>query len=122
MVVGAPDVTMTLDDYGFRLSRPLTRGRHVVRVRNRAAQPHEVFVARLAPGKSAADALAWLEKMQGPPPLEPMGGTVGLETGAANDIALDLAPGEYALYCFIPDAKDGKPHVAHGMVRQISVR
>jgi hypothetical protein len=120
MITGAPDVTMTLNDYGFELSRPLSRGRHVVRVRNTARQPHEVFVARLAPGKTTADALAWLEKMDGPPPLQPMGGVVGLATGVANDIALDLAPGEYGLFCFIPDAKDGKPHVAHGMVRQFT--
>jgi hypothetical protein len=122
MITGAPDVTMTLNDYGFELSRPLSRGRHVVRVRNTARQSHEVFVARLAPGKTTADALAWLEKMDGPPPLQPMGGVVGLATGVANDIALDLAPGEYGLFCFIPDAKDGKPHVAHGMVRQFTVR
>jgi uncharacterized cupredoxin-like copper-binding protein len=122
LVAGAPDVTMTLTDYNFGLSRPLTRGRHVVRVRNAARQPHEVFVARLAPGKSAADALAWVEKMQGPPPLQPLGGVVGLDTGAANDIPLDLAPGEYALFCFVPDAKDGKSHTAHGMVRQFTVR
>lgn len=122
LVTGAPDITMTLTDYAFGLSRPLTRGRHVLRVRNAAAQPHEVFVARLAPGKTAADALAWVERMQGPPPLEPLGGVVGLATGAANDIPLDLTPGEYALFCFLPDARDGKPHVAHGMVRQLTVR
>jgi hypothetical protein len=122
LVAGAPDVTMTLTDYAFQLSRPLTRGRHVLRVRNAASQPHEVFVVRLAPGKTAAEALAWVEKMQGPPPMQPLGGVVGMATGVANDIALDLTPGEYALFCFIPDARDGKPHVAHGMVRQFSVR
>jgi uncharacterized cupredoxin-like copper-binding protein len=122
MVTRAPDVVMTLNDYDFALSAPLTRGRHVVRVRNVAAQPHEVFVARLAPGTSASQALAWLEKMQGPPPLQPLGGVVGLAKGAENDIPLDLAPGEYAFFCFLPDAKDGKPHVAHGMVKQFTVR
>jgi hypothetical protein len=93
-----------------------------VRVRNAAAQPHEVFVARLAPGKTAQDALAWLEKMQGRRRSSRWAGVVGLATGMANDIALDLAPGEYAFFCFLPDAKDGKPHVAHGMVRQFTVR
>ena len=34
---------------------------------------------------------------------------------------VDLEPGEYALICFIPDDKDGKPHVAHGMISQITV-
>ena len=122
LVAGAPDVTMTLTDYDFVLSRPLARGRHVLRVRNGASQPHEVFVARLAPGKTAAEALAWAEKPQGPPAFQPLGGTVGMAPGVANDIALDLAPGEYALYCFYPDAKDGKPHVAHGMMKQFTVR
>lgn len=119
MVTRAPDVTMTLTDYGFTLSRPLTRGRHVVRVRNAAAQPHAVFVARLAPGATAADALA---EDAGPAAARADGGMVGLATGVANDIPLDLAPGEYAFFCFLPDAKDGKPHVAHGMVRQFTVR
>jgi hypothetical protein len=121
-ITRAPDVTMTLDDYSFRLSRPLTRGRHVVRVRNAAAQQHEVFVVRLAPGKTVADAVAWTEKLQGPPPMEPLGGTAGMDTGVSNDIALDLTPGEYAFLCFVPDAKDGKPHLAHGMMQQFTVR
>ena len=122
MITRDADVTMTLDDYSFRMSKPLTRGRRVVRVRNAASQPHEVFIAQLAPGKTTADALAWLEKMQGPPPLKPMGGTVNIAKGMHNDILLDLEPGEYGLFCFIPDAKDGKPHFVHGMVQQISVK
>ena len=28
-----------------------------------AAQAHELFLARLAPGKSSQDALAWIERM-----------------------------------------------------------
>lgn len=120
--VGAPDITVDLADYAFALSRPLTRGHHVIRVRNTASQSHEMFVARLAPGKNAQDAMAWIESPKGPPPLMPLGGTVGLAHGVSNDIALDLTPGEYALFCFIPDAKDGKPHVAHGMVKPFTVR
>ena len=122
LTVPAPDVTMTLTDYGFQTSRAITAGRHVVRVTNVASQPHEVFIARLAPGKSVQDALGWLEKMDGPPPLQPMGGTAGMARGVSNDLLLDLPAGEYGLFCFVPDVKDGKPHVAHGMVRQISVR
>ena len=120
--VGAPDITVDLADYSFTISRPLTRGHHVIRVRNTATQSHEMFVARLAPGKKAGDAMAWLESPKGPPPLTPLGGTVGLAHGVSNDIALDLTPGDYALFCFIPDAKDGKPHVAHGMVKSFTVR
>jgi len=31
-------------------------------------------------------------------------------------------PGAYKFLCFLPDAKDGKPHVAHGMLSQVTVR
>lgn len=122
VTVAAPDATLELSDYTFAFSKPLAAGRRVLRVTNVAAQPHEVFIAKLAPGKSAAELLAWVEKMQGPPPGVPMGGTVGLANGEANDLILDLAPGKYALLCFVPDAKDGKPHVAHGMVKEFEVK
>jgi hypothetical protein len=39
-----------------------------------------------------------------------------------NTIEVNLEPGEYGLICFVPDAKDGKPHIAHGMVTQFTVR
>ena len=117
----AADVTISLVDYDFALSKPLVAGRQVVRVRNDGKQAHEVFIARLAPGKSAADLLAWVQTMDGPPPAMPVGGTTGMAIGLDNLVTLDLEPGEYALVCFVPDAKDGKAHHAHGMVKQIRV-
>jgi hypothetical protein len=116
-----PDVTLRLIDYGFSFSRALTPGRHVIRVLNTAAQPHEMFIAKLAPGKTAADLLTWIAKPEGPPPGLPLGGTVGLANGIADELVVDLEPGEYGLYCFLPDAKDGKPHVMHGMMHQLTV-
>ena len=117
-----PTTTMTLVDYGYQLTKPITSGRQVIRVVNGAAQPHEVFIAKLLPGKTAADLLAWEKNMQGPPPAVPMGGTAGLSKGEENTIVIDFEAGEYALFCFVPDARDGKPHVAHGMVTQFSVK
>ena len=117
----AAPATITLDDYSFTLSRPLVAGRQTVRVRNRAAQSHEVLVVKLAPGKRAADVVAWVDKQEGPPPAQPVGGTTGIAQHGWNDVALDLAPGDYALICFIPDAKDGKPHFVHGMMKELRV-
>lgn len=113
--------TMTLSDYDFTLSAPLVAGAQTVRVRNVAAQAHEVLFVRLQPGKTAAQAAAWAEKPEGPPPGAPVGGTTGIRRGGWNDVSLTLEPGEYALLCFLPDAKDGKPHVAHGMMKQFRV-
>lgn len=116
------DVTMTLTDYAFTLSAPLTAGEHLVRVKNVAVQAHEVLFVKLAPGKKVGDVAAWIEKMDGPPPGAPIGGTVGIAQGGSNDVAVTLEPGEYGLLCFFPDAKDGKPHVMHGMMKQLTVK
>ena len=113
--------TMTLLDYSFQFSQPLAAGRQTIRVKNAAEQSHEVVLARLQPGKTPADVLAWMEKMEGPPPAAPIGGTTPIARGEENIITVDLTPGDYALICFMPDAKDGKPHFVHGMVTQITV-
>lgn len=116
------DVRMTLRDYAFEITPEIAAGRRTIRVENAAAQPHEVAVMRLAPGKTAQDVMAWMQTQAGPPPMTLMGGTSLLSTGEANTITAEFEPGEYALFCFVPDAKDGKPHIAHGMVRQLTVR
>jgi uncharacterized cupredoxin-like copper-binding protein len=120
--MGPADVQVTLRDYSFEIAPELTAGRHTLRVQNAAAQPHELILMKLAPGKTAQDLLAWLQTEQGAPPAMPMGGATLLSTGEINHVTLDVEPGEYALLCFVPDAKDGAPHIAHGMVRQITVR
>jgi hypothetical protein len=113
--------TITLFDYAFQLSQPLAAGRQTIRVKNTAAQAHEVVLVKLQPGKKPADVLAWMEKMEGPPPGAPIGGTTPMARGEENIITIDLAPGEYGLLCFVPDAKDGKPHFMHGMMTQLTI-
>jgi len=115
------NATMTLVDYGFQFSQPLAAGRQTIRVKNAAEQAHEVVILKLQPGKKPSDVLAWMEKMEGPPPGALIGGTTPMARGEENIITLDLAPGDYGLICFAPDAKDGKPHIAHGMVSQFTI-
>jgi uncharacterized cupredoxin-like copper-binding protein len=116
-----PDVTVTLMDYNFKLSAPLRAGMRTFRVQNTGSQHHEVELVQLAPGVSAADFMKWIEKMEGPPPGKALGGVSGIESGMSAYFTADLSPGNYALICFLPDSKDGKPHFAHGMIQQITV-
>ncbi|HET8625113.1 MAG TPA: hypothetical protein VFM14_16240 [Gemmatimonadales bacterium] len=115
------DVRLTLEDYDFAFTPWLTRGRKTIRVENIGPQPHEAIFVRLAPGKTADDVLAWLKRQDTPPPGKTFGGTMALQRGQVNFIMAEFTPGEYALLCFVPDSGDGKPHVAHGMVRQFTV-
>lgn len=118
----APTSTISLTDYAFQLTKPLTVGHHLVQVRNDGKQTHELEIARLLPGKNPGDLARWAEKMSGRPPAHFLGGVSPIAPGKSNELSLDLAPGHYVFLCFVPDAKDGKPHVAHGMARDFVIR
>jgi uncharacterized cupredoxin-like copper-binding protein len=118
----AADVTITLTDYAFDSSQPLTAGAHTILVKNAGPQAHEIVLLRLPPGKKAEDFGRWAETgMKGPPPAEPLGGVGFLDKGSEGSFTADLTPGDYGFICFVPDAKDGKPHLAHGMMKTITV-
>lgn len=117
------DVNIRLSDYKFTLSKPLSAGRHVIQVTNDAAQDHEVLFVKLPPGTTAAGVAEWVEAgMKGPPPAMPIGGASPLAKGRSNSISMNLTPGTYGMICFLPDAKDGKPHSVHGMTAQFEVK
>jgi|TARA_B100000315_G_C14144924_1_gene393051 hypothetical protein len=63
------------------------------------------------------------EPPPGPPPFEFVGGlqaTMPGETGWGA--VLDLAPGDYALVCFVEDPETGAPHAALGMTSSFTVQ
>ena len=115
------DVTLTLSDYTFTLSKPLAAGRQMIKVENGASQPHEVVFVQLAPGKTIEDVGKWVFDMKGPPPGKPIGGIPAFMKGKNAFFEVNLTPGDYGMICFVPDAKDGKPHVQHGMAQNIKV-
>ena len=116
------DVTVTLSDYKFDFSTPLTAGKHTLKIETAAGQPHEFTFFQLMPGKTAADLTKYVETgMQGPPPGMPLGGVAALASGSPVFYTVDLKPGNYAIVCFLEDAKDGKPHYAHGMTQVVKI-
>ena len=115
------DAVVSLSDYNFALSQPLTAGRHTIKVETAPGQPHELVLIRLGPGKTARDLLAWMPKMQGPPPGEVVGGASPSVSGSPVYVSVDLTPGKYLLICFLPDEKDGKPHFTHGMMQTVDI-
>jgi len=116
------DINVTMSDYAWQITPDVTAGKHVIRIENIAEQSHEMFLAMLPPGKTAGDLAVWVHKQAGPPPGKPVGGISGMGKGTVAYLQVDLEPGEYGIYCFLPDAKDGKTHVEHSMIRQISVK
>jgi len=115
------DATVTLSDYAFAVSGKLTPGKHTIKVVNKGPQEHELELARVAPGKTSKDLLAWIAKPEGPPPGNALGGVAGMVNGASGYITVDLQPGTYSFICFVRDIKDGKPHLEHGMIKDFKV-
>jgi hypothetical protein len=116
------DVTVTLSDYAFAFSQELTAGTHTIRVENAGPQLHEIAFERLPEGKTIQDFMAWETGGQkGPPPTVPVGGVVGPDKGSHAFFTITLTPGKYLVLCYVPDENDQKPHVAHGMIQEITI-
>lgn len=115
-----PDLTVDMREYGFAFSHPLTAGAHLALVRNVGAERHMLILLRLAPGKSAADVVAWDQHRQGPPPARPLGGAAEMDPGSAVLMPLQLSPGRYAMICF-EGAPDGKSHADHHMISEFTI-
>jgi len=116
------DVTVNLSDYAFTVQGALTAGKHTFKLVNKGPQPHEFEIIRLAPGKTPKDMLAFIAKMDGPPPGNALGGVAGFLPGVTTYTTVDLTPGNYLLICFIQDTKDRKPHFQHGMMKEFTVK
>lgn len=116
------DLVITAKDYTWDVSAPITAGTHTIRMENAGPQLHEVQIFQLAPGKATTDFTAWLQGgMKGEPPAKPVGGFAGPTPGGHGFFTTTFAPGTYVFVCFVPDKGDFKPHVMHGMVKEITV-
>jgi hypothetical protein len=116
-----PDINLTLTDYAFGVDKPITAGAHTIRVENLADQAHELLLVKLEPGKTVQDLVKWGQKREGPRPGTPIGGTTPQSKGVVNYVMATFTPGNYGFVCLVRDAKDGKPHVLHGMINQFTV-
>lgn len=130
-----PEASMVirLMDFSFALDSLLPAGQHTIRVENAGVEPHDLVMMKLAPGKTVADIVAGLnpervrradQAREPPAPLESLGtlagGIAAIAPGMESFFEANLSPGEYVLVC-MTTAPDGRSHIEHGMIRQISV-
>lgn len=135
-------------DYAISGPAKLAAGWVDVTFRNDGREPHEVFVSRLAEGKTYADFQALMRaemdenmaegnmSMEGDTedmddmsgemdPWDAIDGGPVTSVGAVgggmrNHVRMRLAPGNYVLQCWIP-SPDGTPHAMKGMVASLEV-
>lgn len=116
------DIAITLQDYSFTISTPITAGKHTFSVATQPGQPHEVEIFKLAKGKTKDDLMTWMNgKMDTPPPLEAvLAGVAATSTSFDVRFTADFTPGDYLMACFLPD-KTGKAHIMNGMFKTFTI-
>lgn len=122
----AVPATLTAKDYSFEFAG-LKAGTNSVRFENTGSELHHAILLPINKGKTLADAKAAFasdEPSKGPPPVDFENGlnTQVIDGGIAQNIELELNAGRYAVICFIQDRAGGAPHVAKGMISELTVK
>jgi hypothetical protein len=128
----APKYTATIaqgggsTEYSFSVGGLLRAGTQIVRLSNVGAQLHELGIVQiLDPTKTEDDAVQALEngdKNTPPPSWLAFAAFGGIHTPKDTEyVKLHLSAGRYVLFCFMPQAKTGEPHIMLGMHRLVTV-
>jgi hypothetical protein len=122
---GFTSVNLTLDEFNFQYDKSaVSRGNFVFQVTNMGDQPHEVDLVSVAPNVDLQQALNESSAESGPPAgIEDVAHGGPYAPGASGTLLIDepLAPGRYALLCFITDPATGLPHAMLGMTSEFTV-
>ena len=122
-----PDISVSLVDFNFAMPDKIAAGPQVWQIENAGNQWHEMPILKLNEGVTVDDVIAMMAESgpggpEGPPPFEMVAFWSPMGAGEKARVTWDLPPGEYTVLCFLPDiAGDMSPHVAHGMVRTLTV-
>jgi plastocyanin len=101
-----PDLTVSLVNYDFKISAPLTPGRYLVRFVNTSNEPHEVIMMRIGEGT----------------PDERFAAGIGILPPHGSVLStIDFPPATYEWSCHMSDPK-GKDHAEMGMRRRFVVK
>jgi hypothetical protein len=119
------DQRMTVADFSFTGAETLPTSRTTIEVTNNGPQPHEVAILKLDSGTTVEQLRAMFASTTppaGPPPFEESGGLQAIMPGQKGWMEVNLAAGNYAYICFVPDPASGAPHFALGMLKGFTVR
>src|SRR3954447_2279468 len=119
------DGTIDTTEYKFALDG-LKAGKNTVEFTNKGTMLHHVVILPFLEGKTLEDLKTALasEDQSGPPPVDFEKGSFSAVAGIGDSIVydVDLAPGHYAILCFMPDpGTAGPPHAMKGMIDEFTI-
>ena len=112
-------------EYAYEMPSTIPGGLTRIDYVNAGSQYHEWALAKIAPGHTAADVRAYLDRKgpnAAPPPwVQDVGGVGVMSPGQRIGITRDLQQGHYAFICFLPGPGGKKPHYSLGMFKGFTV-
>lgn len=119
------DARIVADEYSFEATG-LKAGQLTVEFDNVGKELHHAIAFPIEGQAKIKDVAAFFASQgesDGPPPIDFEGGTGTpvIDGGAKQTVDLELKSGRYALVCFIPDRAGSPPHVAKGMLSEVTV-
>lgn len=115
------------DDKEYRFEfEGLKAGTNQVRFENTGEELHHALFFPMRQGATIEDVKTAFEsegEPEGPPPvdLSKAVGTSVIDGDVAQNIELELDSERYAVVCFTTDRDGGKPHVAKGMIEELTI-
>lgn len=124
---GPNRVAVDMSEYAFDIEGSLAGGTGTVALRNTGAEVHMAAFGRLEEGRTVEDVVEALAAEDASAfdrlfaeQLDAPGGLLG--PGEAMEVTTPfLAPGTYAVMCFVPTVGEEAPHSAKGMVAGMEV-
>jgi hypothetical protein len=130
-VAPTADITAEMQEFAFIMPDEIKADKHLWHISNKGKQVHHMLIMQLPQGVTTNDIITWVsaDELSGPPPfLNPDGPTLGggfesISPGQSAWVEIDLPPGEYTVFCLLPDFTAMPPmsHIAHGMHRILKV-
>lgn len=113
-------------EHGFETTG-LKAGRNMVLFDNGSDELHHAVMAPILGDttlEEVEEAFASEGPPEGPPPVDFENAVItSVLDGKTKEVTeLELRAGRYALLCFLSDREGGKPHVAEGMLEEVTVR
>ena len=122
----AVDASIEMADYNF-VPDGLKAGTNRFLLTNTGEEIHHTLMVPITGDATIGDVGEFLlseGQPSGPPPLDfaKVTGTSALDGGREQVQELELEAGRYAFLCFITDRAGGPPHIAKGMLREVTIQ
>lgn len=118
------EITIDAEDFSYKAPEAIEAGWVRVKLTNSGKEPHHVQFLRLNNDETLEQFQEALKQGEGPALalVKEMGGVGAIAPTGSAQAVINLPAGQYVILCFIPSTSDHVPHLAKGMIKNLTVQ